>query len=54
MEINILLYPLNYNYNNFAENMNVRKQMQNFIIKKFTNITPEYPRCQDILNLDYE
>lgn len=54
MEINLLLYPLNYNYNNFVENMNMRKQMQNFLIKKFTNITLEDPRCQDIFNLDYE
>ena len=34
--------------------MNTRKQIQFSIIKKFTDITLEDPRRQDIFNLDYE
>tara|TARA_B100001989_G_scaffold200828_1_gene149261 strand:+ start:3644 stop:4144 length:501 start_codon:yes stop_codon:yes gene_type:complete len=52
MEINLLLYPLNYNYNNFVENMNIRKQIQYSIVKQFTEITLEDPRCLDVFSYD--
>lgn len=48
-EINLLLYPLDYNYNSHIENMNIRRKTQQSIIEKFLEISLDDPRCDDEL-----
>ena len=46
------IYPLNYSHNNFTDIINYKKEVQQSLIKIFTEITLEDPRCQDIWNLN--
>lgn len=45
------IYPLNYNFSNFSDTINHKKKVQEIVIKMFTDITLEDPRCQDIWNI---
>ena len=45
------LYSLDYSFSNFSNTINYKKKVQQAVIKLFTEITLEDPRCQDIWNI---
>lgn len=47
METNLLVYPINYTYDDFSKHMTSRRIKQVSVIRKFQEITLEDPRCLD-------